>query len=119
MTDLASVGDVIDNYRSLNQHETGLANTWLAAASADLRARIPDLQSRIDADLTGQLAVQANSAVVFAVIDRLMGADRNDPTPVKESFWFRQDVMAGLRVDAGAQGSPVGSFPAVCPYPAF
>lgn len=119
MADLANVGDVVANYRSLTQQETSLAATWLRAASAELRTLVTDLDSRILADTTGRMDDLARSSVAIAVVRRLMGADPRDPTPPSDSFWFRKDVLSSLRDDAGTSTEPQGAFPDLCEYPVY
>jgi aminoglycoside phosphotransferase len=113
VTDLATYADVEANYRSLRPAEQERVVTWLKAASAELRFKITDLDSRMsDADY----AEVVKAAVIAAVLRRLHWP----PTESTPWNWFSTSEIDRLSLSAGtSSGLPVGSFPDPCAYPVF
>lgn len=116
---LATWEDVADRWRPLSTAEQTLATTRIADASALLRTRIGDIDARIAADSTGNLAATVRSKVVDVVVRFLQnpnGAKQLQETIGPRSYgmtfegratgiFFTDEELASLRPSAAVDRS--------------
>lgn len=108
MATYADTSDIEDRWRTLSPAETTRATTFLDDASSILRLAVPDLDTRIAADSTGDLARAAKVAVVEAVL-RVMrnpyGAKRIQETIGDKAYTLDMgDERSGLFVTVEEAG---------------
>lgn len=116
MPNPASIDDVADRWRPLTSQEQTNAAVFLDDAWRMLKRRIPDLETRIAADLTNELRDETVRVLAQAVLRVLKNPDgftreslddysyaRNEAVSSGLLF-FTDDELDGLTLDAGSNG---------------
>ena len=117
MADFATVADLTARWRSLSDEESSLALTLLADASAVIRNRFPDIDTRVsDGDLSADMPMIVAVNMVKRVLLNPSGVKQETTGPYSATFQF--EVMAGYLVLSKNDEAMLAASPAAASTPA-
>lgn len=97
MANPATPADVVNRWRSLTDQQTINAQTFLDDAWRDMRRKVPDVEARIVADATGDLAADVVEVLANAVLRVLKNPDGSKRESIDDGSWEpNQAAASGL-----------------------